>query len=99
MHGGLSAIAEAERQASLDAGDANEDAEYEEGEDSEVDQGTKEELERGMEVKSGFLIKKQERRKVRAALGDGVALTADLEEEVVCSPRHKARILQGQQGR
>lgn len=34
--------------------------------DSDEDHGANAELERGAEIKSGFLIKKQERRKVRS---------------------------------
>lgn len=43
------------------------------GDDSDEDAGANAELERGAEIKSGFLIKKQERRKVRLALAIPVA--------------------------
>lgn len=98
----LSSIAESERQSSDDIhlGDDGTEAGAD-GDDSDEDYGANAELERGAEIKSGFLIKKQERRKVsvtslslRYSL---VSLTqTGVEEEVVCPPPAAHRVLQGQ---
>lgn len=102
-HGGLSSIAEFERQSSGRISPVDNGTEAGgDGDDSEEGEGANAELERGAEIKSGFLIKKQERRKVRSGVcylrHGSVSDIAALEEEVVRTPSYTYRLLQGQPG-